>query len=168
MGYECSCCGVWHEERPTAFGADMPLVVAQLTDDERAARVALSSDQCILDEEHFFILGNLDIPVRESTEVITWTVWSTLSETNFERCSELWHSAGRESEPPYFGWLSNQVPGYPRSVNIKVRVHTQPLGTRPKLEVIEESHPLRTHQKDGITAAQADKLIHIALYGVDG
>lgn len=165
MGYECKCCGVWHDERPTAFGADMPLAVAQLADDERAARVALSSDQCILDDQHFFILGNLDVPVKDFPEVLSWSVWATLSEASFERCSELWHSEGRESEPPYFGWLSNQLPGYPRSVNIGVLVHTQPLGVRPRLEVIEESHPLRTDQREGITAARADELIHSALYG---
>jgi hypothetical protein len=165
MGYQCGSCGDWHEERPTAFGATMPLVVAQLSEEERATRVALSSDQCILDEEHFFVIGNLDIAVRGTSEVIAWTVWSTLSSANFERCSELWHAEGREAEPPYFGWLSNQIPGYPSSLNIKVLVRTQPLGIRPNLEVIEEAHPLHEDQRQGITRARADELIHVALYG---
>jgi hypothetical protein len=165
MGYQCHCCGAWHDERRTAFGLRMPAVVASLTDDERATRATLGSDQCVLDDEHFFILGNLELPVRDSTEVITWTVWSTLSEMNFERSSDLWHTEGRESEPPYFGWLSNSVPGYPDSLNIKVLVHTQPVGSRPKLEVIDESHRLYRDQREGIAAAWADELIHAALFG---
>ncbi len=97
-----------------------------------------------------------------------WTVWSTLSETNFERSSELWDSPGRESEPPYFGWLSNQIPGYPSSINIKVMVHTEPVGIRPRLRVIEDGHPLFTDQEGGITEDRAEELIHASLHGDAG
>lgn len=120
-----------------------------------------------LDDQHYFIIGNLDLPVRGSSEVIRWTLWSTLGKASFERCSELWEAEGRESEPPYFGWLSNSVPGYTGAINIALAVHTQPLGFRPKLEVIDAEHPLHTDQKHGITPARADELIHIALYGSD-
>ena len=165
MGYQCHCCGAWHDERPTAFGFRMPAVVASLTDDERAARATLGSDQCVLDDEYYFILGNLELPVRGSAEMITWTVWSTLSGANFQRSSDLWHTEGRESEPAYSGWLSNQLPGYADSLHIKVLVHTRPVGSRPRMEVIEESHPLHRDQQEGISSAKADELIHLALYG---
>jgi len=143
----------------------MPAVAAELSDEERAARVTMGSDQCIVDEEHFFILGNLDVPVRDSEETIRWTVWSTLSKPNFDRTSELWEMEARKSEPPYFGWLSNQIPGYPSSINIAVHVLTQAVGARPKLEVIDESHPLHEDQRLGITPARADELIRIAVHG---
>jgi hypothetical protein len=164
MGYRCHTCGVWHDERPTCFKAEVPAAVAELSDIELRRRVDRWSDQCILDGEHFFILGNLDVPVRGSSDGLRWTVWSTLSEANFERASELWDTPGRESEPPYFGWLSNQIPGYPASVNIKAQVHSQAVGVKPLIRVIEEGHPLTHDQEHGITEARADELIHAAIH----
>jgi hypothetical protein len=108
----------------------LPAAVADLSDIELRRRVERGSDQCILDGQHFFILGNLDVPIHGSSEFLRWTVWSTLSEAHFKRSSELWDEAGRESEPPYFGWLSNQIPGYAWSINIKAMVHTEPVGIR--------------------------------------
>lgn len=164
MSYHCNTCGAIHPERPTCFAAEMPVVVSQMSPSDRERRVELSSDQCILDDEHFFVLGTLDLPVRGSDEVIRWIVWSTLSRPSFERSSELWSVEGRESEPPYFGWLSNQIPGFPDSLNIKLRVHTEPLGLRPRLEVLDEEHPLWDAQHNGVSSDQADDLIHVALY----
>ena len=166
MGYQCRTCGLWHDERPTCFVSELPAVVAELSETDLNARVERGSDQCILDGQHFFILGNLDIPVHSSSEHLRWTVWSTLSEKNFERASELWQTDGRESEPPYFGWLSNQIPGYPDSVNIKVMVHTEPVGSKPKLLVVEEGHLLATDQLEGISEERADELIHLAAFRV--
>jgi hypothetical protein len=90
-----------------------------------------------VDRKHFFILGNLDVPVRDSHRFIRWSVWTTLSEASFRRASELWEVAGRESEPPYFGWLGNQLPGCSDTLSIRTVVHTRPAGTRPRIEVIE-------------------------------
>ncbi len=51
--------------------------------------------------------------------------WVTLSEANYERMLELWDTPGREHEPPYFGWLSTELPTYPPStLNLKTMVHT--------------------------------------------
>lgn len=168
MGYRCRTCGAWYEERLTCFAAERPAVLSDFSDSELRRRVERSSDQCILDGKHFFVLGNLDVPIRGSSEVLRWTVWSTLSEVNFERASDLWSTAGRESEPAYFGWLSNQVPGYPSSINIKATVQTEPVGIRPKIRVVEENHPLFEDQVEGISAERVDELIHAALHEDEG
>ena len=168
MGYTCKTCGVTHEEQPTCFGAPLPHAAAVLPPEEFSRRVQASSDQCILDEEHFFILGNLDLPVRGAPTPIVWMVWTTLSPANFERASKLRHTAGtRRAEPPYFGWLSNQIPGYPSTLNLKLVVHTQPVGVRPRLEVVDEGHPLARDQAQGIDQERAGGLIHAAMHGDD-
>jgi hypothetical protein len=138
-------------------------VVADLSEDEREERVDEGTDQCILDGEHFFILGNLDIPIQGTQEFLRWSVWSTLSRQNFERASNLWETPGREFEEPYSGWLSNQIPGYPPSINIKALVHTQPVGVRPTIEIVEEGHQLLEEQQMGIGESRADALIHAAM-----
>jgi hypothetical protein len=165
MGYTCGTCGVWHDERPMAFGARMPEIVSAMTEAERKARVELSSDQCILDGEHYFVLGNLDLPIRGTQELVRFTVWTTLSQANFERASELWTTEGRESEPPYFGWLSNPIPSYPQSISIKAAVHTEPVGIRPRIEIVDQEHPLGIDQRDGISPERADAIIHAAWHG---
>ena len=164
MSYTCPSCGVQHEERPTCFIAELPAAVAELTDEERESRVERSPEQCILDGRHFFILANLDVPFPGPEGFLRWTVWGTLSEDEFHRAGELWESPGRENEPPYFSWLSNQIPGYPASVNIKSLIRTQEVGVRPLIEVIEEGHPLARDQKEGVSLARAEALIHSALH----
>jgi hypothetical protein len=164
MSYTCKTCGAQHEERPTCFVAELPAVVADLDETAQAARVERGPEQCVLDGEHFCILGNLDVPFPGPEGWIRWTVWSTLSREHFGRAADLWETPGREAEGPYFGWLSNQIPGYPPSVNIKALVHTQPVGIRPKIEVIEEDHPLTHDQQKGITLERAEALIHAALH----
>ena len=163
MGYHCTSCGKYHPERPTAWKFDMPAVVAEVEESEVKRRVELLSEQCVLDEKHFYILGTLDVPIQGTAEFLRWTVWGSLSQENFERASDLWTTPGRESEKPYFSWLSNHIPGYPSSINIKALMHTQPVGIRPRIEVIEEDHPLRIDQRDGITMERADSLIHAAM-----
>ena len=88
---------------------------------------------------------------------------SSLSKTNFERMSDLWESTGRESEPPYVGWLSTAIPGYERTVSLKLLVHTQPVGTRPLIQVQEQEHPLYRDQVEGISWARACELSHAAV-----
>ena len=147
---------------PLCFIAPAPVYVGGIPETEWPKRVALSSDQCVIDGEHFFILGNLDIPIIGRDDPFRWSVWSSLSQKSFDRASELWDSIGRESEEPYFGWLSTNIPGYEPTLNLKLRVHTQPLGIRPLIEVAEQDHVLSRDQATGITWERACELSHAA------
>jgi hypothetical protein len=162
LGFTCAVCGRHHDELPLCFLTLAPVYADTIAEAERAERVALSSDQCVIDERHFFILGNLDLPIIGRQEHFRWSLWSSLSKMNFERASDLWEKAGRESEPPYFGWLSATVPGYETTVNLKVAVQTQPLGVRPLIQVQEQEHPLYRDQVDGISWERACELSHAA------
>jgi hypothetical protein len=162
-GYTCSTCGAQHDELPLCFVAPAPDYVDAIDPEERSERVSLSSDQCVIDDEHFFILGNLELTIHESDEVFTWSLWSSLSETNFERAQELWNEPGREAEPGYFGWLSTDIPGYDDTVGLKLCVRTQPVGVRPRIEVLEQDHPLYRDYVDGISWDRACALSHAAL-----
>ena len=74
-------------------------------------------------------------------------------------------SPGRETEPPYAGRLSSQIPGYGSTLGLELLVHTQPVGVRPELRLLEAPHPLFSDQRNGITAERADELIHTAVFG---
>ncbi|MFI5908069.1 DUF2199 domain-containing protein [Dactylosporangium sp. NPDC051541] len=164
QGYECRCCGQRHEGLPFSYGSPAPAYWR----DEFAAdteRSLLEQEMCIIDAEHFFVYGRIVIPVLDAARTFEWTVWVTLSGPNFARALDLWTTEGREREQPYFGWLSTELPVYGEStLNLKTHVHTQPVGTRPLIELEATDHPLAVEQRTGITTDRvqqfAEQLLH--------
>lgn len=63
----------------------------------------LSSGQCVIKGQHFFIRGLIEIPVIGSEDVFSWGVWVSLSKENFAGALDVWNTEGREAEKPYFG-----------------------------------------------------------------
>ncbi len=104
--------------------------------------------------EDFFIKGNLEMRVIDRDSVFSLSIWTSLSAANFERAGELWKNPMWVKEPPYSGWLSNNVPGYPETLSLKIHVHTRSVGIRPYVELEPTEHPLAVEQKSGITLAR--------------
>ena len=71
-GFKCSSCGEWHNELPMSFAALAPYWYDAIAPEERERRAMLSSDQCIIDEEHYFVRGSLEIPVIDGSESFLW------------------------------------------------------------------------------------------------
>ena len=94
--WKCRVCGNVHEELPRSFAADFPDMYANLTHEERDTRAEISSDQCIIDGQWFFIRGCLDVPVNESTEPFVWGLWASVREEVFDEISAAWEEPGRE------------------------------------------------------------------------
>lgn len=163
--YTCAICGGSHDGAPLAYGFVAPALVETIPPSERPRRCELSSDQCIVDDEHFFVLGNLELPIVGLEERFVWTCWVSLSRDRFVRTQELWNAEGRESEPPYFGWLSSSIPGYPETLNLKTHVHTRPVGQRPAIELEPTEHPLAMEQRTGIPRLRIAELASIMAHG---
>ncbi len=165
-GYTCSTCGEFHVGLPFSYGTNAPALWYEIPADQRDDRAFLSTDQCVIDEQHFFILGSLEIPVLDADEeVFSWNVWVSLSEQSFNRMSELWETDGRESEPPYFGWLSTALPCYPETtLNLKANVQTRPVGQRPFVELESTSHKLAIEQANGITLKRVQEIAECVLH----
>lgn len=164
-GWRCRRCDEVHADLPMHYGAAAPLAWYGVPERQRRKRCALSSDQCVIDDEHFFIVGNLEIPVEGVAELFSWDVWVSLSAANFARATRLWTTPGRESEPPYFGWLSTALPGYPDTINLKTHVHTREVGRRPRVELKPTDHPLAVEQRTGITLARVREIAELVLHG---
>ena len=162
--YQCVTCGQFHDDLPMSFGPPAPALWFTIPESERSERAELSSDQCIIDDEHFFILGQVRIPIENSSQSFTWLAWVSLSEANFQRATELWETVGRESEPPYFGWLQSALPYESSTLNLKTLVHTQAVGERPLIELEQTDHPLSIEQRFGITAQRAQQIAEAALH----
>jgi hypothetical protein len=164
-GFNCATCGEYHEQLPMCLGPNAPLMWFNIPESERDSRAELSSDQCVIDGEHFFVLGRIVIPVIDGPEPFVWLAWVSLSENNFLRMSELWHTQGRENEPEYFGWLQTALPYQPTTINLKTSVHTMPLGERPLIELEVTNHPLSLEQQNGITMARVQQIVEVAMHG---
>jgi hypothetical protein len=118
----------------------------------------LNGDSCVIKGEHFFIKGNLEIRVVDQNSPFSLSIWTSLSRENFERAGALWNEPKRIKEPPYFGWLSSRVPGYPETLSLRTTVHTRSVGTKPLIELEPTDHPLALEQRSGITLARVAEL----------
>jgi hypothetical protein len=163
--WTCRSCGEVHEGLPLDWGFDAPAH----WDGPRSADDWLGSDLCAWTnqegEKAYFIRGVLEIPILDSDEVLVYGAWSSLSETSFDRVWELWDDPARVEEPPYFGWLSNGIRGYPQTLNLPLDVVTAELDFRPKLVLHEGNHPLVAEQSEGISWARVRDLVEIHLHG---
>jgi hypothetical protein len=163
-GWVCRSCGKRHDEAPLSYAIDAP--VYWTGEEANRQDCVLDQEYCIIRGEHFFIRGNVDIPVVDSGDTFQWTVWVSLSGPNMQRTFDLWETAGRESEPPYFGWFATDLPLYePTTVELKANVHTQPVGTRPRIKLEPTGHPLAVEQRDGITTARVQEIAERLLHG---
>ena len=162
--YRCSRCGETHQGVPMSYGAGAPALWYMIPPEERAGRAELSSDQCIIDERYYFLLGGIYLPVKDSDKQFMWLAWVSLGADNFVRAAELWDSPGRESEPPYEGFLASELPGYPSTLNLKCELYTRPPGERPFVLLEESDHPLAVEQRDGITTARVQEIAELMLH----
>ena len=163
-GFVCATCGEYHAELPMCLGAAAPALWYSLSEEERAARVELTSDQCVIDGEHFFILGRIVLPVLDGPDPFVWLAWVSLSEQNFLRSCELWCTEGRESESPYFGWLQSALPYERSTLSLKTSVQTMPVGERPIITLESTDHPLSIEQREGITMARVQQIVEAVLH----
>lgn len=153
--YQCTCCGKEYDELPLCFGSEFPHYYFTVPPEEREKRIEKTESLCVIDGEHFFHRGRLTIPINDHEEDLIFNVWTTISRDNFIKRNELWNSANRMKEEPYFGWLQTSVPTYGNTLNIKTIAIENEVGLIPAIVVIEEGHALKTDQENGISFEKA-------------
>lgn len=121
-------------------------------------------ERAVGDERHFFVRGRICIPVVGAPESFEWGAWVSLAEVNYRRMIERWDDPTRADEAPYFGWLSTDIPIYPPTVDLMASLHTQPVGTRPLIELEPTDHPLAVEQRTGITIARVEEIASLLLH----
>lgn len=153
MPWKCHLCDSEHDDLPNCFGIDAPWP-ALVPEHEFDTRVELTGDQCVVDEEHFFVRGHIEIPIHGEVEPLSFSVWSSLSEQSFLYMSDRWDEPDRGSDPPYFGWLCSPISVYPSTIHLKLSVQSRPPGLTPLFMVEPTEHPLSLDQQHGITPAR--------------
>lgn len=154
--FKCSTCDGWHEGWPD-ISCSQPDFTASITGSEREKRVFLTTDLCVLDDEHFFIRCLLPLKVCGTEENFAWGIWSSLSKENFLRYKAFYEEDMSDWEP-MFGYLSNRLPHYPDTLSLKLSVQTGAQGARPIVRLEPNDHPLAIDQRDGLAL---EKLLEI-------
>jgi hypothetical protein len=138
---------------------------ANLSRGDRNTRGVIGSDQCIIDQKLFFVRGCLEIPITGSHDLFLWGLWASLREEMFDEISESWELVGREkSRGPYKGRMANSLSVYPETLNLKLEIELQPVGTRPLFRLEETEHPLTIEQRSGISRERALELASLLLH----
>jgi hypothetical protein len=164
-GWVCSICGGRHGDTPVSYAARAPDLWYAIPEEERGYRCLISADQCVIDGQQFFLAGCINIPIVGRKRSFSWAVWVSLAQADFDRASELWETPGRESEPPYAGRLSTELPAYPSStLNLKAQLRTRPVGFRPYVELEPSDHPLAVEQRDGISWRRVQEIAELVLH----
>ena len=161
--YECSTCGQLHQGAPS-FSYETPL--AYNPDNHEQSGHKLDSDMCMFHDEegdHFFVRVCLEIPIHDFNEPFLWGVWSTLSESNFQRYLQTFDEP--DETDSYFGWFSNQLPYYLDTLNLKINVRPRSEGIRPYIILEETDHPLSLDYHQGISVARAVEIAEVATHG---
>jgi len=158
--WRCSSCGDTHDNLPAAT-LRAPDVWANGSEEERASEFDLTTDTCIWKDEHFFVRGVLALPLIDRAGTFDFGVWSTLSRENFFSYMRLFDSKERMSLGPMFGWLSNSLPGYPETTNLKCNIYPRDPDFRPTIEIEPTDHPLSIQQRHGIKFADAVAYCHV-------
>lgn len=155
-GYTCSCCGQYQQELPTSYISTAPVYFDEATSEEQQEGFELNDNFCIMDKEHFFIRGCIEIPIIGTDEHLIWGVWVSLSEDNFNKTKKYWNN--QEVLEPMFGWLSTDLLCYPDTVNLKARVYPRPNGVSPYVELEPTDHPLAVEYRNGVNLKRLQEI----------
>lgn len=157
MSFRCAVCGEMHDELPDV-GSDRPDPWWEIPEDERERRIELASDTCVIDDEHFFIRGVIEIPVHDHPRAFGFGVWVSQKRENFMTYLDHWESS---EIGPFFGWLCTRIVFYPdETMLLKTRAHFRGGGLRPLIELEPTDHPLAVDQREGITVQKAWEIVH--------
>jgi hypothetical protein len=154
----CKVCGKSHSGVPFTCVRDCPDMYANLDRNESDFRAIIGSDQCVIDDECFFIRGILEIPIVGNNEPFLWCVWVSIDQDTFNEFSSILELKDKDKErehSPFRGRLANALPLYSDTLNLRVLLFNQPLGMRPLIIVEEAHHVLAKQQKAGIAQGEA-------------
>jgi hypothetical protein len=157
MNNKCPSCGKEHDGLPDV-GSDKPDYYWEIPEGEREKRIKLSSETCVVDDEHFFIRGVIEIPLTDKDDTFGIGVWVSQKREYFKKYLDNFDTS---NIGPFFGWLSTNI-GYfhESSLSLKTMVHFQGNNLRPLIKLEPTQHPLAIAQQRGISFAKACEIVH--------
>ena len=177
LRWKCGSCEEWHSGPCLDFGYDAPIHWEKKHEEEnRRAKLLpswnrdgrktfLDDDFCATDGEYFYVRGVIHLPIIGAGETFRWGVWGSLSRDNFEKLLKMDYDTKRVELPAMFSWLSNNIPEYPDTLNLKMYAHIQEERQRPHFELEFTDHPLSQEYHHGIAPERVKEIMMGRLSG---
>ena len=166
MKYICESCGKEHEEWP-ALTFDSPNNYHNLSEEEKTSIAEINSDFCVItysDQTDRFIRVTLTQKVIDHCEDLEYGLWVSLSEKSFNDYSDKYNN--EDHEAVYFGFLSNDIPGYNSTIGVHTNVCTRTGNNRPYIVPHQNfDHPFTRDYFNGIPKEVAGKRIKAMMGG---
>jgi len=119
----------------------------------------LNPDYCAIEDKDFFVRGYIELPIVGTAKNFSWGVWGSVSRENFDALLKRDEKGEQGDLPPIFSWLSNQIDGYPETLNLKMYAHVQGPGKRPYFELEPTEHPLSQEYCHGIAPERVKEIM---------
>jgi hypothetical protein len=166
FSFKCSCCQKVHEGSPS-FSFNAPSSYSAQPEEIKQAG-KLSSDLCYYkdsDGYHYFakVIISISISIHGIDEPFTWSVWTSLSEKNYQHYVENFDKS--ELGTAYFGWFCNYLPYYKNTYALATDVYPQNNGQRPILILHETDHEIYHDFINGISIEKAQQIAEICMHG---
>ncbi len=162
-GFICRRCGQYHNDLPMSYDFPAPAYWADSFANDPSSQ--LQSEVCVIQDQFFFIKGNVEITLGTTGQIFNYTIWTTISKEHFQQTLKVWQNPRRVDLKPYPGEIANELVGYPNTIGLKVKIHTRKMGMRPFFELESVNHPLFMEQQKGVELLRvqevAEQVIHI-------
>jgi hypothetical protein len=171
LRWKCGSCDEWHTGPCLDFGYHAPIHWSEEYDaanrlsnlhatwKQERPRTFLNENYCSIEDRDFFVRGIIQLPIVGSAEALRWGVWGSLSRDNFDRLLRMEDGPKEVELPAMFSWLSNRIPEYPDTLNLKMYAHVQKQHSRPHFELEPTDHPLSQEYHHGITAERVKEIM---------
>ncbi|MDX6485282.1 MAG: hypothetical protein QOF43_435 [Gaiellaceae bacterium] len=162
MGFVCSVCGEFHDERMLDIRLGLPDAIHALTDEEREKRAWLSDDFAVLDDEHFYVRGLLDIPIPELEARFGYGIWAEVTQEEFLQLMGRWNDPVQPE--PLEAVLANELSPYAGTAGLRVLFRPVSADRLPAVTLLDADHELVADQQRGISATRSDELAATVLH----
>jgi hypothetical protein len=162
VGFTCSVCGRFHDERMLDIRMGLPDDIHALPEDEREERVWLSEDFAVLDDERFFVRGLLELPIPELGDRFAYGAWVEVALQDFGKLMKRWTDPKQFT--PVAVVLANELSPYRSTTWLRAELRPTTPDQLPAIELADGEHPLIQDQRRGITAARSDELAAVVLH----
>jgi hypothetical protein len=179
LRWKCGACEEWHTGPALDFGCTAPdywreehkkknrLAGLLPAWGKKHSKTFLDEDFCAIDNNDFFVRGLIHLPIIGVAETFRWGVWGSLSRENFETLLKMNDDPERVELPSMFSWLSNRLPEYPDTLNLKMYANIQETGLRPTFSLELTDHPLSQEYHHGIAPERVREIMMGRLKGND-
>jgi hypothetical protein len=159
VGFTCSVCGRYHDERMLDIRADLPDAIFRVADRGRAW---IADDFAVLDDEHFYVRGLLEVPIPELDDRFAYGAWLEVVRADFTELMGRWRDESQFD--PVHGYLANELEPYRATLGLGATLRPTTPDKLPLIELDEGQHELVREQRTGITVGRSDELAAVVLH----